>query len=511
MMKCLKLLLVLGALLSLEAARHPHLPPFLLGRPTAKGFVSHGDFTVNFDTPIANLTRSTVNMKIDNFDTTNNNVYPQRYWYNSNYTQGKNIVFLMIQGESPASDLWITKPTYQYLQWAKEFGADVFQLEHRCFGKSRPYKDMAYPGIKVCTMTQALADIHNFIGQMNTLHNFRNPKWITFGGSYPGTLSALFRQQYPGDTVGAVASSAPLDWTLDFFEYAMVVEDVLKQTSTACWQNVNDAFYKMQQLSLTKEGVQQLNVYFNLAPAFVDGQYTQHDIDNFFANVYSFYQGVVQYTYDGRNAATLNGLNVQQLCTYMNDVNVPDVITRVNNTINWINKLNGDPVGPFQNSYSDMIKVLANASYDDTGDIAANRGWMWLCCNELGALQTTDQGRNIFQQTVPMGYFIDMCTDMFGADVGIKYIRDNNKQTLYKYGGADNYQATNVVLPNGAFDPWHSLGTYNNNTANHMTPLLIQGAAHCSDMYPTYAGEPADLAKNRAIIHDELKYFLGLS
>lgn len=118
-----------------------------------------------------------------------------------------------------------------------------------------------------------------------------------------------------------------------------------------------------------------------------------------------------------------------------------------------------------------------------------------------------------------------MCTDMFGADIGIKYVRDNNKQTLYKYKGADNYQATNVVLPNGAFDPWHVLGTYNNDTANHMTPLLIQGnalalfsfelivsgAAHCSDMYPTYPGEPTDLAKNRAIIHNELKYFLGIS
>lgn len=66
-------------------------------------------------------------------------------------------------------------------------------------------------------MTQALADIHNFIAAMNLKHNFRNPKWVTFGGSYPGTLSALFRQQYPQDTVGAVASSAPLDWTLDFF------------------------------------------------------------------------------------------------------------------------------------------------------------------------------------------------------------------------------------------------------------------------------------------------------
>uniref|UniRef100_A0A1I7T789 Serine protease K12H4.7 n=1 Tax=Caenorhabditis tropicalis TaxID=1561998 RepID=A0A1I7T789_9PELO len=515
-MQSVRLLLALGLLaVGLESARHPSLPPYLLGRPTARGFVGHGDrFFDNFDTPIANLTIGTVPQKVDNFDNSNTATYKQRYWYNSNFTRNQNIVFLMIQGESPATDLWISNPNYQYLQWAKEFGADVFQLEHRCFGQSRPYPDTSMPNIKVCTMTQALADIASFIEQMNTHHNFRNPKWITFGGSYPGTLSALFRKQYPQHTVGAVASSAPLDWTLDFFEYAMVVEDVLKQTSNDCWENTNVAFNNMQQLSLNETGIQQLNTYFNLDPPFVKGQYTQHDIDNFFANVYSFFQGVIQYTYDGRNNATLNGLNAQNLCAKMNDATVPDVITRVNNTINWINQLNGDPVGPFQNSYSDMIAVLANATYDDAspvkGEIAANRGWMWLCCNELGVLQTTDQGRNTFMQTVPMGYFIDMCTDMFGPEIDIKYIRDHNKNTLYKYGGADNYKATNVVLPNGAFDPWHVLGTYNSDTNNHMTPLLIQGAAHCSDMYPTYAGEPTDLAKNRAIIHSELKYFLGL-
>ncbi|CAI2357090.1 unnamed protein product [Caenorhabditis sp. 36 PRJEB53466] len=511
-MKYFNILLVLGSI-SVEAARHPKLPPYLLGRPTADGFLRHGDRFVAQETNTVGLKLDTVSQKVDNFDSANSATYQQRYWYNSNYTQNNNIIFLMIQGESPATDTWISNPNYQYLQWAKYFGADVFQLEHRCFGQSRPYPDTSMPGIQVCTMTQALADIHNFIKLMNSQHNFRNPKWITFGGSYPGTLSALFRQEYPQDTVGAVASSAPLDWTLDFFEYAMVVEDVLLQTSTDCWKNVNDAFKNMQQLSLSRKGMQQLNNYFNLHPPFIDGNYTQHDIDNFFANVYSFFQGVVQYTYDGRNSATIGGLNVKNLCAKMNDVNEPDVIVRINNTINWINQLNNDPVGPFQNSYDDMMTVLKNATYDDEspvpGDIAANRGWMWLCCNELGALQTTDQGRNIFQQTVTLGYYIDMCTEMFGPDVDIKFIRDNNIETLYKYGGGDGYHATNVVLPNGSFDPWHVLGTNVTNLENHVTPLLIQGAAHCSDMYPTYADEPVDLAHNRDKIFSELKYFLG--
>uniref|UniRef100_A0A8R1HT45 Uncharacterized protein n=1 Tax=Caenorhabditis japonica TaxID=281687 RepID=A0A8R1HT45_CAEJA len=505
--------LLLGTLfLIAEPARHPHLPPYLLGRPTGSGFLKHGDRFVKPEFNTVGLTLKTVSQKVDNFDPSNNAVYNQRYWYNSNYTKNNNIVFLMIQGESPATETWISNPKYQYLQWAAHFGADVFQLEHRCFGQSRPFPDTSMPGIKVCTMSQALADIDNFIKQMNIDHNFLNPKWITFGGSYPGTLSALFRQEYPQATVGAVASSAPLDWTLDFYEYALVVEDVLRQTNQDCWNNVNLAFQNMQQLSLDTAGILQLNTYFNLQPPFVPNQYTQHDIDNFFANLYSFFQGVIQYTYDGRNAATIGGLNAKTLCDKMNDPSEPDVIVRVNNTVNWINNMNGDPIG-FPNSYSDMMKVLSNATYDDEsavpGDIAANRGWMWLCCNELGALQTTDLGRNVFQQTVTLGYFIDMCTEMFGPEIGIQYIRDNNINTNEKYGGSSNYKATNVVLPNGSYDPWHVLGTNVSDPINHVTPLLIQGAAHCSDMYPAYDGEPADLAHNRDRIFKELQYFLG--
>ncbi|CAI5454567.1 unnamed protein product [Caenorhabditis angaria] len=499
------------------SARHPALPPFLLGRPTAGGFLRHADKLHNFeefDGAIAGLTQKTIQQPVDNFQTSNGETYEQRYWYNGNYTQNKNIVFLMIQGEGPATDRWVSYPGYQYLQWAKEFGADVFQLEHRCFGQSRPYKDTSFPGIKVCTMEQALRDIHNFIGKMNTQYNFKNPKWITFGGSYPGTLSALFRAEFSGDTVGAVASSAPLQWTLDFFQYAQVVESVLRQTDVNCWSAVNTAFTNMQQLSLSETGILKLNDYFQLSPPFQTGNYTQRDIDNFFANLYSFFQGVVQYTYDGRSDATIGGLNVKNLCGKMTDATVPDVITRVNNTINWINQMNGDPVGPFQNSYDDMMTVLKNVTFDDEsavpGDIAANRGWMWLCCNELGVLQTTDQGRNIFQQTVPLNYFIDMCTEMFDPSVDIKYIRDKNIQTLYAHGGNAGYQATNVVLPNGLFDPWHVLGTNNTDSVNHMTPISISGAAHCSDMYPVYDGEPVALKAARQTIHDEIKYFLGL-
>lgn len=45
-------------------------------------------------------------------------------------------VFIMIGGEGDASAKWMVEG--QWIEYAKQFGAKCFQIEHRFYGKSQP-------------------------------------------------------------------------------------------------------------------------------------------------------------------------------------------------------------------------------------------------------------------------------------------------------------------------------------------------------------------------------------
>ena len=62
---------------------------------------------------------------------------------------------------------------------------------------------------------------------------------VTFGGSYPGSLSAWMRLRFPHLVSGSVSSSGPLWAKLDFFEYLQVKSD--SSSIIFVWQVVMDA------------------------------------------------------------------------------------------------------------------------------------------------------------------------------------------------------------------------------------------------------------------------------
>lgn len=58
--------------------------------------------------------------------------------------------------------------------------------------------DMSTPNLKYLSSEQALADLAAFREAMVKQFSLTpKSRWIAFGGSYPGALSAWFRYKYP--------------------------------------------------------------------------------------------------------------------------------------------------------------------------------------------------------------------------------------------------------------------------------------------------------------------------
>lgn len=56
---------------------------------------------------------------------------------------------------------------------------------------------MSDASLRYLNSEQALADLAAFRNAMTKKFNLTSSKWISFGGSYPGSLSAWFRLKYP--------------------------------------------------------------------------------------------------------------------------------------------------------------------------------------------------------------------------------------------------------------------------------------------------------------------------
>ena len=109
----------------------------------------------------------------------------------------------------------------------------------RFYGDSLPTKDMSTANLKYLSSRQALADIakvHDYI--VDKYHMTDSNRWIAYGGSYPGALSAWLRIKYPDRIFGAVATSAPVLAEYDFKEYLEVVQNSLSVAYEGQWPSI---------------------------------------------------------------------------------------------------------------------------------------------------------------------------------------------------------------------------------------------------------------------------------
>jgi len=400
--------------------------------------------------------------------------WKQKYLVNDTFYKPGGALFLLLGGEGPLTDNCVTDhyilPTY-----APRFNAVIVCAEHRFYGKSQPFAAMSTENLRFLTSQQALADFADLGTMLKAKYD--NAVLISFGGSYSGALSAWFRSLYPSLVDMALATSAPVYATVNFPEYLEVVQRSLVTMGTSTCANSFAA----------------ASTYFaHKNAAVVDRAFQTCASINTTENLVTFWETVagvssnfVQYNNDNRPGT--NPFNVAELCRRLEagpfSETLPEIMLLFNN-FSQTNCTDTD-------YYRDLAQLQSEDPYSS---VSATRAWTYQTCNEFGYFQTTDSPLQPFPRVIVLPYFLQFCVSLFGItpdQVGVNVINTN------RFYGARNINATRLLLPNGVIDPWHRLGIIRSNTRRQIFAYLMQKTAHCADLYPPRASDPAELTHTR--------------
>ncbi|XP_028402070.1 putative serine protease K12H4.7 [Dendronephthya gigantea] len=442
--------------------------------------------------------------RLTHYNDANKATWQQRYWYNSTYWKPGGPVFIMIGGEGEANPIWMVEGTW--IKYAQELGAFTFMLEHRFYGQSHPTKDTSVENLQFLNSEQALADLAAFVQEMNIKFKLTGSKWICFGGSYPGSLSAWFRLKFPHLVTGAVATSAPVFAELNFKGYLDVVTASLQTTSygKTCTDSISSATEKIQSMLTNDEGRQQLSKIFRLCDPLSD---SDDDISNFAQSIAGNFMGVVQYNKDNRKfeGAVGTSITIDVLCKIMSNQSV-DEVTRYAK----VNSLLLDTYGEkcLDVNFSDMIKDMKETSWSSSAS-EGGRQWTYQTCTEFGFYQTSDSTKQPFGNLFPLKFSIKQCMDIFGPSFNETEIMSGITRTNTNYGGM-KIAGSKIVFPNGSIDPWHALGITSDVTSEEQA-IFIEGTAHCANMYPELSTDLPQLIQARMKIKGHLTSWLKSS
>jgi len=214
----------------------------------------------------------------------------------------------------------------------------------------------------------------------------------------------------------------------------------------------------------------------------------------------------VQYNNDNRvsgDSPDAKNLTYRVVCDIMSDVSYGSPVYRmaeVNSRYLEVHDKKCNEV-----LYSSRVKYYSQVNWTVEG---GGRQWMYQTCTEYGFYQTTDSPHQPFGQRVPLKYYMDQCTDIFGPQFNSSLLEAAVQANSIKFGGL-GLRTSRVVFTNGSLDPWHRLGKYTAQSDHVDMPVVfINGTAHCSDMYPSWSRDTQELRDGRDKVESVLKKWI---
>uniref|UniRef100_A0A914YQ25 Serine carboxypeptidase n=1 Tax=Panagrolaimus superbus TaxID=310955 RepID=A0A914YQ25_9BILA len=424
-----------------------------------------------------------------------------RYWKNDEFNlESDGPQFLFLGGETEASSFDVLYQIYPHVQYAKAINATLWTLEHRFYGKSQPFGSLATPYLRYLNSQQAVADIAYFITSQNTALNLTNPQWIIYGGSYAGSLALWFNKLYPDLSKGVVASSAPINFRLDFYDYLKYTEFLIESHSSECVKNINIAIKDFQwRLTRNNDGKNLVSYSFPLKPSLETMNITYEGIGFLYSSILSYFQTAIQYTNVNAKAYKYD-VGIIPFCQNMA---FPYPMRYLNLAMaigNMSSYLLGSSPG-LSVKYADFVSYLRDPNSNDS-EQRSTRAWTWQSCNEFGNFLSTNGGKSFFGNHISYNFYIGICIDVFG--ISIVRTQTGIRKSIAAYGLSTTYTGKNVIASRNYYDPWSLLALTKSNDPSVIT-YEIDGTGHCADMAPLSPNDNESLKHYRKLVMETIK------
>ncbi|XP_043855129.1 thymus-specific serine protease [Dromiciops gliroides] len=430
---------------------------------------------------------------LDPFNSSDQRSFLQRYWVNTRHWRSPDgPVFLHIGGEGSLGPSSVLKGHPGAL--APHWGALVVSLEHRFYGRSIPPGSLDVAQLRFLSSRHALADVASARIHLSRIYNISaSSPWISFGGSYAGSLAAWARLKFPHLIWAAVASSAPVQAQLDFSSYNEVVSRSLADPavggSPECLGAVAQAFSELD------AGLSEGKAVLQSEMRACGPLEAPEDQAELLEQLEGLVGAAVQY--DQQVGVPLD---VRGLCHLILANQSRGPLSGLQDAIRLVLQTLGLPCLP--SSKAAAVAELKDTNPPDVG--LGYRQWFYQTCTEFGYYITCKDPSCPFSRHKRLSAQLQLCDQVFGlspASVAKAVSRTNT------YYGGLRPGATRVFFVNGDIDPWHVLSVLQALGPSEPA-MLLRGTSHCSDMATPRPSDPPSLHLGRQKIAQQLKVWL---
>jgi pimeloyl-ACP methyl ester carboxylesterase len=416
--------------------------------------------------PKGSTTMDTFQQKLDPSNPSDQRTFAQRYFINASYASGPDApVFYYICGEGACEGIDGAVETY-----ARQYHAYAVALEHRFYGQSQPFAQLSPQNLRYLRMDFALADLANFEVFAQNKWGLKG-KWISIGGSYPGSLSAYYRLKYPRLVAGALASSAPVQPRENFELYDWVVNDRAGPRCATAIRHV---------VAILENALHTNPAQFEAAKKTFQADRVKDPVD-FLYIVADMAASAVQY-----------GMKDQFCKTILNSRNDP-VTAYARAGISAFSRLGMRPI-------DDSFQMAVNQDVNAHSGGIGMRQWLYQSCTEFGYFQNAyhDPAQSTRSALINPAFHRRVCQELFGTPpLDVSKVMHSYYEPLLNPALANH-----ILFTNGSIDPWAmlSINAGQGNTTNPNTAsFMIQGSAHCDDLGAPSLGDSSSLKQARAL------------